>query len=110
MNTLSPFWNAAAHLSGAVDLSVLGRIDPSAWSEDRLIRAGLTHTDALAGGAPLKTQLDFFTLADPRYPAAMAAIPYAPGVLFLARPGDGFPPCWVLIFSLAVCVRACDGL
>ena len=94
MNTLSAFWHAAAHLSGKVDFSVLGRVDPTRWSADRLIRAGLTHTASLQARRPLQTTLDCLTLADPRYPDAMAAVPYAPGVLFcegnldlLSRPG-----------------------
>lgn len=94
MNTLTPFWNAATRLSGTVDFAVLRRVDPSAWSEEDLKNAGLTHTTALLSGGSLQTPLDFLTLSDSRYPAAMAAIPYAPGVLFwegnlelLSRPG-----------------------
>lgn len=94
MNTLSTFWSAATRLSGAVDFTVLARADPSDWPEEHLIHAGLTHTTALRSGSPLRTPLDFLTLSDPRYPDAMAAVPYAPAVLFregnldlLARPG-----------------------
>ena len=94
MQPLSTFWSAAARLSGAVDFSVLKRVDPSTWSEDQLRHVGLTHTSALLTGPPLQTSLRFLTLADPGYPDVMAGVPYAPGVLFwrgnldlLLRPG-----------------------
>ncbi len=93
MNTLSPFWSAAAALSGAVDFSVLGRADPSDWSPARLAEAGLSRI-MLTGVEAIETPHAALTLSSPAYPARMAATPYAPPVLFcmgnlalLRRPG-----------------------
>lgn len=100
MNHLASFWSAAASLSGRLDLSLLRDAGPpSQWPS--LSRSALTslgvaprHASALLAGRPLSCADLPVTQADPRYPAGLAALPFAPPVLFcrgnldrLATPG-----------------------
>ena len=114
MFTLSAFWRAAAACSGKLDLSVLDRADPSTWSAAELVGAGLSQVIALRGGQPLKTDQPFLTLADPRYPAQLARVPFAPPVLFyqgdlelLQRPGVALVGARKCSQSGASMARAC---
>lgn len=94
MRHVSSFWSAASRMSGRVDFSVLDRADPSSWSAARMCAVGLSHTRTLRSGTALDTPHEVLTLASLRYPARMAATPFAPPVLFcegnlalLSRPG-----------------------
>ena len=69
-------------MSGAVDFSILNRTDPSSWSVEKLVASGLSRAEALSRGRTLSTPYTALPLPDPRYPAQMARIPYAPPVLF----------------------------
>lgn len=89
MPTLPAFWHAAALLGPRLDLGpVLDRLPADQPIETcqpaQLAAAGLPpqHALALHGRPAVQVPVDFLTLADPAYPAALRPLPAAPPVLF----------------------------
>ena len=100
MYTIEGFWHAAARRTGHIDLSMLDRTDPSGWSAARLTAAGVDAPLALLGHAPLPSPHPALTLADHRYPDALARVPYAPPVLlYQGNLGLLERPCVALVGS-----------
>ena len=109
---LPGFWHGAASLSGRLDLSGLRRAaGAEPWetlSAERLVSAGVSpaHVRALRAAAPLAALGPAWTLQDPAYPAALAALPYAPPVLFAEGNAARLHDPLVAIVG----ARACTGL
>jgi DNA processing protein len=109
---LSGFWHGAATLSGRLDLSGLRRhaagVPWDTLSAEQLVTAGLSPAKvrALRAAPRLDTPHAAWTLQDPSYPPALAALPYAPPVLF----AEGNAARLLDPLVAIVGARACTGL
>lgn len=88
MSTLSSFWHGAAQLSGRIDFSgavLAHRGEIEGLDTAALIALGVPRTRAtsLTQASPLSTEFASITLDSSQYPDILAALPYAPPVLFL---------------------------
>jgi len=86
MSTLSGFWHGAAALSGRLDLSMarLSGQPLTSLSQAALRASGICdrHLKRLRTAPALKLAVPFITIGDEYYPAHLAAVPFAPPVLF----------------------------
>jgi DNA processing protein len=86
MSTLPGFWHGAAALSGRLDLSLARQSHTrlATLSDSQLRCAGVCdrHRHRLRSAPVLSASQPAITLDDTAYPAHLAAIPYAPPVLF----------------------------
>ncbi len=108
MKKISSFWMAAARLSGRLDLSgcIAAGVDPSVASDHSLLACGVSERllPRLRQQAWVPDGYLALPLTDPRYPALLRPLPYAPPVLFV----DGDPGLLAAPTAAIVGARRCS--